>query len=354
VGEVASAGVHRFVGGVGGVNSYAGMAAPATYRLWDAESAQVCVCDAGYGGADCAERSCPLGDDPLTNGGAKDDVQGFTVAGGAANDGGAYALRFTDFAATAWTTASFALATDTASSAAMAGNAAAIKAALEGLPGGAAGAVTASCGTDYTSAAAGLGNVRCTVAFTSLPGNVPDMALLPLSGAPPVAQPGQPVHVFAGVAGAAVAGVELALRLFPDDVTGFRAAQFVGMATTAGATTASAPLAAAVAAALQGPSGPSAFTYLFGAAGAAVAAGPYGGGVANVVVVMPSRALGAAKPMRLTFNGASYASVLDTADGTKETLPCANRGTCDTAAGDCACFAGYTGRACEVQNVLAG
>ena len=349
VGEIAAAGIHRFVGGVGGVNTYAGMAVPAAYRLWDADASTMCVCDAGYEGPDCSQRSCPLGDDPLTDGGALDEVQGFTVSGNA-NDGGTYALRFTGFDGAAWTTAAFALATNTASSAAMSANAAAIKAALEELPGGAAGAVTAACGSDYSS----VPNVRCTVTFTSLPGNVPDLTVLALAGAPVVAQPSQPVHVFAGVVGSSL-NVDVGLRLFPEDVTGFRAGQFVGAATTTVDTSAdSSLLAAAVSAALQGAStGASAFTYMYGSAGAVVAAGPYGGGSANVVVIMPSRALGAAKSIRLTFNGVSYDSVLDATDGTKETLPCSNRGTCDAAAGVCSCFSGYTGRACEMQNVLA-
>ena len=173
----------------------------------------MCVCDAGYAGAGCTERTCPLGDDPLTSGGAVDEVQGFTLSG-AANDGAAYALRFTGCDGAAWTTAAFAVATDTASSAAMAANAAAIKSALESLPGSAAGAVTATCGTDYGA----VPNVRCTVAFTSLPGNVPDLVVLPLAGAAPVvAQPAQPVHVFANVVGAPAGGVGLSLRFFPAD-----------------------------------------------------------------------------------------------------------------------------------------
>ena len=351
VGEIASAGVHRFVGGSSGVNHYTGMLARAKYRLWDADTSTKCVCDAGYTGAACEERACPLGDDPLTNEGAVDEVQGFTLSG-ATNDGASYALRFTNFDGSEWTTAAFRLATDTTSSAAMSANAASIKAALEGLPGGVAGAVTAACGTDYGS----IPNVRCTVAFTSLPGNVPDLLVLPMAGAAPVvAQPSQPVHVFVGVVGANAGGVGIALRLFPDDAdaAGFRATQFVGTTTAASATDTSVALAAAISEALQGTTGASAFTYRYGASGATVDAGAYGAAGANVVVIMPSRELGAGKAMRLIVGGASYDSVLDAVDGTKETLPCSNRGTCDTAAGACSCFSGFTGIACERQNVLA-
>lgn len=40
---------------------------PYTYDQWDADMAVGCFCDPGYEGADCSLRSCPLGDDPLTN-----------------------------------------------------------------------------------------------------------------------------------------------------------------------------------------------------------------------------------------------------------------------------------------------
>mmetsp|Transcript_19197 Transcript_19197/g.31963 ORF Transcript_19197/g.31963 Transcript_19197/m.31963 type:complete len:339 (-) Transcript_19197:2336-3352(-) len=37
-----------------------------TYTGWDKDYVQTCKCDGGFTGADCAERLCPLGDDPLT------------------------------------------------------------------------------------------------------------------------------------------------------------------------------------------------------------------------------------------------------------------------------------------------
>jgi len=36
------------------------------YTLWDADKSMSCKCDAGFAGADCSERQCPMGDDPLT------------------------------------------------------------------------------------------------------------------------------------------------------------------------------------------------------------------------------------------------------------------------------------------------
>lgn len=35
-------------------------------------------------------------------------------------------------------------------------------------------------------------------------------------------------------------------------------------------------------------------------------------------------------------------------------IECSHRGNCDYSTGECACYAGYTGLACEVQNVYAG
>jgi EGF-like domain len=41
---------------------------PSTYNLWDADKIQGCICDNGWFGADCSNRTCALGDDPLTTG----------------------------------------------------------------------------------------------------------------------------------------------------------------------------------------------------------------------------------------------------------------------------------------------
>merc|ERR1711939_383615 len=36
------------------------------YQLWDADKIQICKCDMGYTGPDCASRVPPKGDDPLS------------------------------------------------------------------------------------------------------------------------------------------------------------------------------------------------------------------------------------------------------------------------------------------------
>lgn len=38
------------------------------YDNWDADMIYGCVCDAGWDGPDCSQRSCPKGDDPMTSG----------------------------------------------------------------------------------------------------------------------------------------------------------------------------------------------------------------------------------------------------------------------------------------------
>jgi hypothetical protein len=44
----------------------AGVRVAFDYSLWDADKHQMCVCDAGFEGVDCAKRSCPRSADPLT------------------------------------------------------------------------------------------------------------------------------------------------------------------------------------------------------------------------------------------------------------------------------------------------
>ena len=36
--------------------------------IWDANKLKGCICDTGHAGFYCAERNCPVGDDPLTTG----------------------------------------------------------------------------------------------------------------------------------------------------------------------------------------------------------------------------------------------------------------------------------------------
>lgn len=56
----------RAVGGQGGNLFLTGVREAFDYSLWDADKHQMCVCDAGFDGIDCSQRTCPRGDDPLT------------------------------------------------------------------------------------------------------------------------------------------------------------------------------------------------------------------------------------------------------------------------------------------------
>lgn len=69
-------------------------------QLWDYNKARQCLCDRGYEGYDCSLRTCPKGDDPLTDcdtagaGGEVSDIQELSF--GAAATAGHFTLTFTD------------------------------------------------------------------------------------------------------------------------------------------------------------------------------------------------------------------------------------------------------------------
>lgn len=361
VADLASGGVFTFVDSRNTANYYDGVLKPFQYNIWDAQKNTKCVCDAGYSGADCSLRLCPRGDDPLTvtnpvcgNKPCQNEVQGFTIAGGTTNDKKQYRIRFYDYEGVFYFTAPFAIGTtydssnsgvNAANTAVNAANALAVKNAMEAIPMGVTGNVTVTCKFDPTS----THNVRCTVTFKTLPGNVPEFVVEPVTGAPVIAQPSQPVHVFTGVV-ASGAGVTITTQLFPDNADGFRLSQFTG--TSASATvSAAADLKSLVDTGIQGSSyGPSAFVYKHGTTSVSIAVdgtGPY-----TIVVVMPSKSLGG-NPMRFSIAGTAYVSTLDTFDGNKEASVCSNRGLCDYSAGLCKCFAGYTGFTCETPDALA-
>lgn len=65
--EIASGALsRRAVGGVAGHQQLSGVRVGFDYSLWDADKHQMCICDAGFEGIDCTQRTCPRGDDPLT------------------------------------------------------------------------------------------------------------------------------------------------------------------------------------------------------------------------------------------------------------------------------------------------
>jgi EGF-like domain len=85
---------------VAGYKQMIGVMNAFAYDRWDADSAQSCICDAGYGGSDCSQRLCPRNDDPLTSGsrscGGKQcsyEVQSVTFMDAAST---LYRITFTD------------------------------------------------------------------------------------------------------------------------------------------------------------------------------------------------------------------------------------------------------------------
>lgn len=79
---------------------------PVTYKFWDKDMSQACVCDAGYGGADCSERQCAMGDDPLTLG-QHQETQ-FVDVSADVEFSGTLKFEYTDVFGATWTTAAFA------------------------------------------------------------------------------------------------------------------------------------------------------------------------------------------------------------------------------------------------------
>jgi len=55
----------RAAGGTAGNLDLAGVRDAFDYSLWDADKHQMCVCDAGFDGIDCTQRTCPRNSDPL-------------------------------------------------------------------------------------------------------------------------------------------------------------------------------------------------------------------------------------------------------------------------------------------------
>jgi len=136
----------------------------ATYNLWDAERIFGCVCDYGYQGHDCSERTCAWGDDPLdrvyqdlsvTSSRPIEEVQTYTCAG----TSGTVVMKIFGFVTT---------------SIAFNANAATVKAALEAIPAIIGVNVGYNTGSALCAANGGPGIVS-TFTWTHLPGDVPTL-----------------------------------------------------------------------------------------------------------------------------------------------------------------------------------
>jgi len=73
------------------------------YKFWDKDMSQACVCDPGHAGADCSERLCAMGDDPLTLG-QHAETQ-FVDVSASSEFTGTIKFAYTDVFGATWTTA---------------------------------------------------------------------------------------------------------------------------------------------------------------------------------------------------------------------------------------------------------
>jgi hypothetical protein len=105
-------------------------------QYWDYQKTRQCTCDRGYEGYDCSARTCPKGDDPLTDcgmsGGEVSDIQELVFTN-PAGDTGFFTLTFTDMFMGNYTTKPIKVYA-TPSDAEADETAAAIETALEELP----------------------------------------------------------------------------------------------------------------------------------------------------------------------------------------------------------------------------
>lgn len=141
------------------------------YAEWDAAKTQVCVCDPGYEGVDCASRMCPVGDDPMTKyssvGVSEVNEQQTITISAATTLAGEFTLTYTDWRGESWTT--WALDSTTTS-------VIAIQEALVGLPNHAIPSVTVTAVTETAASRSYL------IEFTD-PENTGDQAALVINDA---------------------------------------------------------------------------------------------------------------------------------------------------------------------------
>lgn len=76
------------------------------YALWDKDMIQVCSCDNGWSGIDCAKRNCKLSDDPLTAMAETDESQHWTLdlTGTDAHGSADFIIGYTDWRGKVWWT----------------------------------------------------------------------------------------------------------------------------------------------------------------------------------------------------------------------------------------------------------
>eukprot|EP01039_Chlorochromonas_danica_P005695 gene5695-6279_t len=148
------------------------------YRLWDEDITMGCVCDSGYSGADCSQRDCPVGTDPLYfDNNATIRYSNFTYQFFSDSSSnvvtGNYSIIFTDVYGEDWNTVPIDIAATCAT----------IQAALETLPNNVIDAGSVRC-YKWNAAQSGPivdGNMfihaRYTLAFPRNPGKLKQIAI---------------------------------------------------------------------------------------------------------------------------------------------------------------------------------
>lgn len=137
-----------------------------TYNLWDKDAARICACDPGWQGANCAQRMCPHGDDPLYTNTTGSEVQAFYMSCSTAGTNGvegSFKLEYTDVFGEKWSTTNITLASDTNAVTALAAK---VVTALEGIPNGVLKSVA------VTASAPNTKDVLLSVTFTGNPGDL--------------------------------------------------------------------------------------------------------------------------------------------------------------------------------------
>jgi len=251
------------------------------YDLWDNQKIQGCQCDANYEGADCSEKTCPRGDDPLTtqinsNLYSTNVMRQVLRVGddtNAATSGDEFVLTFYDLYGGKWRTQEIAVDTSAATTAAN------IQLALRDLPNRVMAGVqvylTADAATMFGEAVAYVTKDRVTYVDFTVAGCVTGQQCFVIEMAD---QPG-------------TSGRQYLLECDNKDLNGNGGYQ------------------------------------------------PTSAGFAE--------SAGTCDAVEWTKHNNAYNKGL-----TQENAVCSNRGLCDSSTGDCKCFSGYRGLACQEQEAL--
>jgi hypothetical protein len=301
------------------------------YNLWDADKNQACVCDMGYFGADCSQRECPRGDDPLTTkekfcGGVActAEIQAMNVAyemGSAGTSTIQFEWTPTDDAngmVGALRSAKFDVKPG------MTGDeyAELVQKALHTFPNNVLSGVAVTCANveqdDDGNFAAAATEMECDV-------------------------PADTNTKF----------YQVQLKVdFSNSVQGNLNPIYAKLWAVDGAVPLETPYAGATSAGLDIIQECTTVTTYHDVSGTATAVPmAYSAGV-DVSYAAAINAAGEDKAAITAF-GTIDADDVNMANGNREYAPCSNRGICDYSSGECQCFAGYTRQDCSVQAALA-